>query len=572
MKQKQRGISLPAVMTGLVSAIVAAVLGLALLVFMSVYIRTTVQMAMTNSQQSVVQVANTVEDYVEDMKQVMNSISASYKKPLEERKSTIDTIMKLRSYVVAVYCYDERGMLLEDWTGSVPMKMRPMRNLSIEEKDWDSDETIHISKPHVESMLENYYPWVVSMMQYVDNHDGQRRLVVMDIRFSKIARYVGNVGIGQHGYCFITNENGDIVYHPQQQLLYTGLKSEDTGWFSSLEDGVFHRGDQIYAIQTDENTGWRIVGVSYLDEVVNQQVQTSVRILTMLLAAVLFTAVVSSILLSRVVSRPIHGLVKAMQDFEKNAEAFSYTPEGGTKEVVELSQSFEHMVGQIQELMSQVRNEEITLRKTELKALQAQINPHFLYNTLDAIGWMCEEERSKEAVEMVNALARLFRISISRGHELIPIRSELQHAESYLQIQSHRYKNQFSYSFDVQEECLDYLCNKITLQPIIENAIYHGINGLVDEGEIRISCRADGDDILFTVEDNGTGMEPEQVQAILRKERSDHTGIGIKNVNDRLKIYFGPAYGITIDSVPDEGTRVYIRMPKVREEAEYEKR
>ena len=104
------------------------------------------------------------------------------------------------------------------------------------------------------------------------------------------------------------------------------------------------------------------------------------------------------------------------------------------------------------------------------------------------------------------------------------------------------------------------------------SVIYHGINGLVDEGEIRISCRADGDDILFTVEDNGTGMEPEQVQAILRKERSDHTGIGIKNVNDRLKIYFGPAYGITIDSVPDEGTRVYIRMPKVREEAEYEKR
>ena len=132
MKQKQRGISLPAVMTGLVSAIVAAVLGLALLVFMSVYIRTTVQMAMTNSQQSVVQVANTVEDYVEDMKQVMNS--ASYKKPLEERKSTIDTIMKLRSYVVAVYCYNERGMLLEDWTGSVPMKMRPMRNLRLRKR------------------------------------------------------------------------------------------------------------------------------------------------------------------------------------------------------------------------------------------------------------------------------------------------------------------------------------------------------------------------------------------------------------------------------------------------------
>ena len=161
----------------------------------------------------------------------------------------------------------------------------------------------------------------------------------------------------------------------------------------------------------------------------------------------------------------------------------------------------------------------------------------------------------------------------SRGHELIPIRSELQHAESYLQIQSHRYKNQFSYSFDVQEECLDYLCNKITLQPIIENAIYHGINGLVDEGEIRISCRADGDDILFTVEDNGTGMEPEQVAALLQNEPSDRTGIGVKNVNDRLRIYFGPGYGLSIESAPYEGTTVTIRTPRVPEdrEGEYDK-
>ena len=139
--------------------------------------------------------------------------------------------------------------------------------------------------------------------------------------------------------------------------------------------------------------------------------------------------------------------------------------------------------------------------------MQAQINPHFLYNTLDSISWMCERGKNAEAVRMVNALARLFRISISRGHELIPIRSELQHAESYLQIQSYRYKNQFRYVFDVEEGCLDYLCNKITLQPIIENAIYHGINGLVDQGEIRVGVRFRGEDILFTVEDNGTGMD-----------------------------------------------------------------
>ena len=362
---------------------------------------------------------------------------------------------------------------------------------------------------------------------------------------------------------------------------------EETGWKLEVYEGgepAFRRGfflaqgltdesgSMIYTLTSLENSHWRVVGVSFVEELITESVQEVSRILAASGIGILLAAVIISFVLFRTLSRPMHGLTAAMRQFEQAADNFTYVPVGGAREVRALSDSFGQMVVQIQRLMEQVRAEEVNLRKTELRALQAQINPHFLYNTLDSIAWMCEQGRNAEAVEMVNALARLFRISISRGHELIPIRSELQHAESYLQIQSHRYKNQFSYSFDVQEECLDYLCNKITLQPIIENAIYHGINGLVDEGEIRISCRADGDDILFTVEDNGTGMEPEQVQAILRKERSDHTGIGIKNVNDRLKIYFGPAYGITIDSVPDEGTRVYIRMPKVREEAEYEKR
>ncbi len=166
---------------------------------------------------------------------------------------------------------------------------------------------------------------------------------------------------------------------------------------------------------------------------------------------------------------------------------------------------------------------------------------------------------------MVNALAKLFRISISKGHELITIEKELQHAQSYLKIQKFRYKNQFVYSFDVYEECLPYLCNKITLQPIIENAIYHGLDRMVDEGEIRIRIYPDGDDIVFTVSDNGVGMTPEQCQEILQDESGEKTGIGIKNVNDRIKIYFGENYGLTIESELDEGTTVTIRMPKVME-------
>ena len=211
----------------------------------------------------------------------------------------------------------------------------------------------------------------------------------------------------------------------------------------------------------------------------------------------------------------------------------------------------------------------MNLRKTELKALQAQINPHFLYNTLDSIAWMCEQGRNSDAVKMVHALARLFRISISKGHELIPIAKEIEHAESYLQIQKYRYKNRFTYSFHVDPDCLKYLCNKITLQPIIENAINHGLDLLVDEGCIDVYVCQDGDDIVLRVQDNGVGMSQKQIESIMQHGPKDRTGIGIRNVNDRLQIYFGKEYGLHITSKLDVGTCVEIRMPKI-EEGNYE--
>ena len=324
-------------------------------------------------------------------------------------------------------------------------------------------------------------------------------------------------------------------------------------------------GTMIYTVQTLASGAWRVVGVSFVQEIITDNLREIARLLALAAIAIVAATLAVSFLFSRVLSRPIHDLISAMAQFEKNADNFVYEPVSGVREVQNLSASFAHMVRKIQQLMATVRAEEVNLRKTELRALQAQINPHFLYNTLDSISWMCERGKNQEAVVMVNALAQLFRISISKGHELIPIRSEVQHAKSYLQIQSVRYKDQFSYRFEVDESCLDYLCNKITLQPIIENAIYHGINGLVDEGEIVIRIESQGDDILATVEDNGVGMEKEQIDAIFRRSDSK-SGIGIKNVNDRLKIWFGEAYGITIESVPDEGTRVIVRMPKKQKE------
>lgn len=387
----------------------------------------------------------------------------------------------------------------------------------------------------------------------------------LDLSFSSIASHINNVSIGQHGYCFLMDKDGNIVYHPQQRLLYSGLKSENTAKLAAYADGAYTDDTAIYSLTSVAGSDWRVVGVSYMDDLVNQSVREMIQLLLLLAIITLITALFTSWLLSQLLDRPLRRLASAMEHFEASADHFTYHPVGGTREVQELSCSFGHMVMRIQQLMNTVREEEVNLRKTELKALQAQINPHFLYNTLDSIAWMCEQGRNADAVNMVHALAKLFRISISKGHELIPIAKEIEHAESYLQIQKYRYKNRFTYHFHVDSSCLEYLCNKITIQPFLENAINHGLDLMVDEGRIDVSVFQEGDDILFHVEDNGVGMSQEQIDAIMAQGPKEHGGIGIRNVNDRLQIYFGKEYGVKISSQLDMGTCVEVRMPKVKE-------
>ena len=573
MKQR-KPLSMTAVLVVVITGVVLGMVLCTVALFLNAYRRSILRSAQTSSRQAVDQVSNTVANYVSDMDGVMALVKSTLQtapQDSQEREEFFDNLLKIRADVAAVTTYDAAGNLLSCWALDHQPREEIYQNLSFDAAALSLYEEGYISQPHVESIFEGWYPWVVTMPAALDT-GGPEAWVALDLKFGSISSYINDVGIGQHGYCFLMDQSGGILYHPQQQLIYSRLKEENTAALAARSDGVYSESNVIYAIKTVDGSPWRVVGVSYVDELVTSNVGEVTRILVLSALAVLLAALLSSIVISRALSRPLKGLSAAMRQFEKSADRFTYAPVGGAREVQALSESFGHMVVKIQQLMDTVRREEINLRKTELKALQAQINPHFLYNTLDSISWMCEQGRNAEAVQMVNALAQLFRISISKGHELIPIRSELRHAESYLKIQQHRYKNQFSYRFDVDERCLDFLCNKITLQPIIENAIYHGINGLVDEGEIVITLRADGSDVVFTVADNGVGMEEEQIQAILRKERSDHTGIGIKNVNDRLKIYFGEGYGITIDSEPDVGTTVTIRMPQVREEGEYENR
>lgn len=558
------GLRITSILVTMVVGTVAIILVCCIFLFMDRYRSAMVQSARTSSAQAVSQVSNTVGSYLSDMDQAMELVEQSVSESEESRDRLLAAFLKFRPDVVAVTSYSADGELLDCWSLGREPRDSIFQNLSFNLEMARSSEGSYMTAPHVETIFEGYYPWVVTMTAPLEG-SGEAAWVSLDLSFSGISNYINNVSIGQRGYCFLMDDDGNIIYHPQQQLLYAGLKSEDTEALAALKDGAYADDTVIYSIASVGDSGWRAVGVSYVDELVNRNVNDMIRLTFWLAVVVLAVAVLTSWLLSRLMGKPLRGLASAMESFEADADHFTYRPVGGTREVQELSDSFEHMVLRIQELMTTVREEEINLRKTELKALQAQINPHFLYNTLDSIAWMCEQGRNADAVKMVHALARLFRISISRGHELIPIAKEIEHAESYLQIQMYRYKNQFTYTFDVDPDCLGYYCNKITLQPIIENSINHGLELMVEEGRIDVCVRQDGDDIVFSVQDNGVGMSEEQIEAIMQHGPTDRTGIGIKNVNDRLKIYFGRNYGLHITSEPDVGTCVEIRMPKIRE-------
>lgn len=562
-----------------VVAIVAAtlaVISVCMTVFGTVYSRALTRDAQLSAQQAVQQAAVSVDNTLDTMRSQLTAVTEAIRQggTMEKITERVHTLADAQESLCAVMVYNEDGDIRLCAGSNYPLKTTIYKDLSFDRSLFKTAGNFTVSRPHVETIFEGAYLWVVTAVARLEQPVcGDGVYVAVDFRLSALAKYIDRVSVGRRGYCYIVDSRGGIIYHPQQQVLFAGLKTESEMPVASSDSAGQARKHAIKATAGTGDGRWQIVGKSYTDELYRER---DVQILTGVLLSLLIGTVMVALVLGvyyRIVTRPVRRLLAAMHDFETRAEAFSYTAtQEPVAELQALSQSFAHMAIRIRELMEQVRREETVLRKTELKALQAQINPHFLYNTLDSIQWMCEQGNNEDAARMVGALARLFRISISRGRELIPLRDELQHAKSYLVIQSYRYREQFRYRFEVEEGLENYLCNKITLQPLIENAIYHGLDRMVDEGEIVITVRQAPDcaeDILLTVSDNGVGMTEEQCRKILEKQRSDSGGIGVKNVNDRLRIYFGNRYGLTIHSELDVGTTVTVRIPKIDREEEH---
>ena len=461
---------------------------------------------------------------------------------------------------------------------SVVPAARFRKNFKAEDEEWfvnalNKTENIHFTLPHVQKMFEkgdNTYNWVISMSRAVEITVGgstEQAVLLIEMAYQGLEEVLDEVTLGNGGYIYLMDSNGDIIWHPKFELIASGRVKENNLVAAGYDDGsreeVFNGTRQTVVTKTVGYTGWKLVGVIKGTGISLNMLKTRLFIVFVILLIIFIVILINSYISFRV-TNPIRELEKSVKELEEgNLDADIYM--GGSYEVQHLGKSVQDMKFRIKGLMQDIVNEHEEKRKSEFDSLQAQINPHFLYNTLDIIVWQIENEKQSEAVHTVTALARFFRLSLGKGKNIVTVRDEIDHVKNYLMIQHMRFKNKFDYEFDIAEDVLELPSLKLMLQPLVENAIYHGMEFMDGDGMIMVKAWRKEDELYLSVADNGLGMTEDKVEMILTgKSTSGNgrgSGIGVKNVNERIKLYFGEAYGLTIDSEPDEGTTVIIHLP-----------
>lgn len=461
---------------------------------------------------------------------------------------------------------------------SVVPAARFRKNFKAEDEEWfvnalNKTENIHFTLPHVQKMFEkgdNSYNWVISMSRAVEITVGgstEQAVLLIEMAYQGLEEVLDEVTLGNGGYIYLMDSNGDIIWHPKFELIASGRVKENNLVAAGYDDGsreeVFNGTRQTVVTKTVGYTGWKLVGVIKGTGISLNMLKTRLFIVFVILLIIFIVILINSYISFRV-TNPIRELEKSVKALEEgNLDADIYM--GGSYEVQHLGKSVQDMKFRIKGLMQDIVSEHEEKRKSEFDSLQAQINPHFLYNTLDIIVWQIENEKQSEAVHTVTALARFFRLSLGKGKNIVTVRDEIDHVKNYLMIQHMRFKNKFDYEFDIAEDVLELPSLKLMLQPLVENAIYHGMEFMDGDGMIMVKAWRKEDELYLSVADNGLGMTEDKVEMILTgKSTSGNgrgSGIGVKNVNERIKLYFGEAYGLTIDSEPDEGTTVIIHLP-----------
>ena len=558
---------------------VAGMIFLGLTLFLRFSASNNAQLA-KNSQRVLAQVNLNLDAYLRGMMRVSDTMYYRVIKNADLDSDSLDAQMALlyennRDSLVSIAVFAQSGELVS----ATPLATLK-KSVAPQRQDWfaaavDRIENLHFSTPHVQNLFEDpdyRYRWVVSLSRQVElTRAGsiEGGVLLVDMSFSGIEQICKDVELASSdGYLYLIDGDGEIIYHPRQQLIYAGLLEENNRTAAGYEDGshaeTFGGAKRQVTVKTVGYTGWKLVGVVPADNIWDNYGQLLLFFLFVVLFSI-FLLVFVNLHLSERISVPIKTLERAVKELEAGREEVDIDV-SGPYEIERLGHSIRSMVSTMRHLMDDIIEQEAQKRRSELDVLQSQINPHFLYNTLDSVVWMTENGRTDEAILMVTSLARFFRISLSRGSNIIPIADELEHARHYLTIQKMRYKNKFSAVIAAEDGVEGLYTIKLIVQPILENAIYHGMAYADGDGEIAVRARRDGEDVVIEVADNGPGMPEEMVERLLDQSYAaapgtKGSGIGLRNVHQRIRLTFGEEYGLAIHSEPDAGTTVCIRLP-----------
>ena len=381
--------------------------------------------------------------------------------------------------------------------------------------------------------------WFLSISRDIKNSKGENLgVIVFDIKYEILEKYLNSITFGKQGDSIITDNNNNIIYYKDVKCF------SDKKCLEKFSPNSKSKDTYLYEINI-ENTNWTLKSLANTNDLITLKKNFSHIVIIIFLISLTFSSIITFLVITKLL-KPLIKLENHMQSFENNLQEFHLTEKTGY-EVQNLVKHFNIMTKKIK-----------YLREYEIKALHSQINPHFLYNTLDTIIWMAEFEDNEKVISITKSLANYFRLSLSNGHEKIPLKDEIMHTKEYLFIQKQRYEDKLSYFFNIEDESLLSIeVPKIIIQPIVENSIYHGIKNLSGNGIITIDVYKENNTVNISVKDNGIGFEKAK-----QFKKSKTGGIGIKNVNKRIKFYYGKNYGIFINkNSKNEGSEVIIKIP-----------
>lgn len=500
-----------------------------------------------------------IEQYVSNLKSTSRSLSQSQaikdfaSQTTAENEATIhewlETMLKSHPDFVSIRLVTKDGRLIT--TG---MEEEMVTSADMMAQKWYQDALVHSNVPIIQSIKNQNNQIVISISQEVKSNAGENLGVIrLDVDYHELEKYVKELSLGDNGYAFVIQKDGTLIYHPDSEAFESVDKQMSVQEISNSPMDSMVSDDFFVHKSPIENSDWILVGVSSFSRFKEDSVKllgivSVVGVLSLLICMLgIFTLIRYQLL-------PVKKLGQVMRRVEEGDTTIR-AEQKGAQEFQVLAGTFNQMLERIETLMKEEKEQEALTRIYELKALTSQINPHFLYNTLDTIIWMAEFQDHQKVVDITKALSNYFRLSLNAGEEIVTLRQEIEHVRQYLFIQKERYGDKLEYTIFEPDDIPDIKLPKIVLQPLVENAIYHGIKESERPGKITITVSKRDTFIDICIADNGVGIKENTTST---KELG---GVGIKNIKERLTLFFGEAFSMEIESESNAYTKVYLHLP-----------